>query len=603
MKTGSFPFKNKHQLIILILLAFGLNFNTLFNEYALDDFVVITENKFVEKGIGGIPELISQSYFAGCEKVNVGEFSGGRYRPFSLIIFAIEHQIFGENPFVSHLINVLIFALLIALLFRLLHSYVFRQQHPYLAFVTCLVFAVHPIHTEVIANVKSRDELITFLLLILSLTTFIRHIEKKNIYLLFTGLFCFFLALLTRESAVTFIGIVPLVLYFYLNQSIKKALVFTLPLIAILIAYMVLRVSIVGFSSSNITDIENAPFLLATASQAFATKTFILLKYIGLLFFPHPLSWDYGYNQIPYIELISLPFILSSLVMIGLFVYAIFNFKKKSIFSFCIFYFMITISLVANFVVETGTPLSERFLFQPSLAYCIAVATLYIKASEKTKIIARTILLVMLILFSLKTIIRNTDWKNSETLCLQDVISAPNSVNINTFAAEFYINKANAENNAELKNTYFRKAVFVGERALMFKPNSVIVCIDLGSAYYNLSEFLKSADLFIKGYKLMPNNPKVKQRIELISRRLYMEGYRLYLEGENPKAIIYYKKSTEANKNNIEAWYNLGGNYFIINDTKNGIEAWQNVLKLDPGHILNMESFISKKKPESNINE
>ncbi|MBK9525757.1 MAG: hypothetical protein IPO39_13735 [Bacteroidetes bacterium] len=210
------------QLIVLLLLAFGLNFNTLFHEYALDDAVVLTGNTLVQKGVAGIPEILSHELFYGLEKQE-SDLSGGRYRPFALIVFALEVQFFGINPFVSHLINVLLFVFLIALLFRLLQKYIFRELNPNLAFLTCLLFVVHPIHTEVIANVKSRDELIAFILLLLSAFSILRYLKNRKLLSLLPAAFCFFISLLTRESAIPFIGIVPLTAYFFYNQSIKKS--------------------------------------------------------------------------------------------------------------------------------------------------------------------------------------------------------------------------------------------------------------------------------------------------------------------------------------------------------------------------------------------
>ena len=194
------------QLIVLLLLAFGLNFNTLFHEYALDDAVVLTGNTLVQKGVAGIPEILSHELFYGLEKQE-SDLSGGRYRPFALIVFALEVQFFGINPFVSHLINVLLFVFLIALLFRLLQKYIFRELNPNLAFLTCLLFVVHPIHTEVIANVKSRDELIAFILLLLSAFSILRYLKNRKLLSLLPAAFCFFISLLTRESAIPFIGI------------------------------------------------------------------------------------------------------------------------------------------------------------------------------------------------------------------------------------------------------------------------------------------------------------------------------------------------------------------------------------------------------------
>ncbi len=592
MRSGSFTFGIKHQLILLVFIAIGLNVNTIFHEYVLDDVIVMTENKFVGEGIKGIPKIISQSYVKGYNKLDELEFSGGRYRPVALIALAIEYQFFGANPMVSHLINILLFALLIALLYKLLQAYIFREQNKYLAFVTCLLFAVHPIHTEVIANVKSSDELITFILLIISLTTLIQHSEKKSIAKFLIGLFCFFLALLTRETAVTFIGIVPLVLYFFFYQSIKKAVLFSIPLIFVFIGYMLLRYMIVGINYFNpVNDVTNAPYLYATATEAFATKVFILFKYIGLLFFPYPLSFEYGFNQIPYIDVKSMSFILSLVLMLSLIAYAFFTFKKRSLASFCILYFMITISLVSNFVVDIGTPLAERFLFQPSLAFCILVATFFFTVQKKFKILANVILIFILLLFSVKTVHRNGAWKNYETLVLTDIISSPNSVRINQFATNIFLSKVKIEENKKLKEEYLKKAAGYGEQMIKICPPIPDLYMRLGYTYFYLFDYTKAAELWKKGCGLEPTELAVEKASEVLSTVLYKQGNSLYEQEKLDEAILCYQKSIELNNKNVEAWYNLGGNYFLKNDTTNANKAWCHVKELNPHHSFKKEDF------------
>ncbi len=592
MKFFNFSFDTKHQLILLVFLAIGLNVNTLFHEYALDDLVVMTENRLVEKGIKGIPELLTTDYVYGYStKENI--LSGARYRPLSLILFALEHQFFGANPLVSHLINILVFALLIALLYKLLQTYVFREQNRYLAFVTCLLFVVHPIHTEVIANVKSRDELITFIFLIISLTTFINYIEKKTRTSLFAALSCFFLALLTRESAVTFVGVVPLILYFFFKQSIKKSLLFSIPFILIFFGYMLLRYFIVGFNYYPVDDITNSPYLYAIAPEAFATKTFILFKYMWLLVFPYPLSTDYGYNQIPYIGMRSFQFFFSFLLICGLIVYSFITFKRKSLFSFCILYFFVTISVGSNFIIDLGAPLAERMLFQPSLAFCIVVALLFLKSNNYSKMLSNFFLFAILILFSVKTFSRNSEWKNNETLFLADVISSPNCSRLNLYTCERYIIKSNNENDKKLKNEYLIKAVYYGERSLKIHSKFAYTYLRLGFAYYHLFNYFKATDLWIQAQKLEPTNQEIKKWTENLSDILYKQGNGLFEQAKMDEAINYYLKSIELNANNVETWYNLGGIYFLRNDTINGMKAWNMVKKLDPKHQFNKEEFLN----------
>ena len=593
MSKRNFIFTKKHQLIILLLLAFGLNINTLFNQYAVDDAIVLTNNKFVEKGIKGIPEIVTQEYFKGIGTLKGNELSGGRYRPLALIVFALEHQFFGTDPMISHLINVLLFVLLIALLYQLLHDQLFKERNVNLAFITCLLFAAHPIHTEVIANVKSRDELIAFILLLISLINLIKTSENPSKGNMFTGLIFFFLALITKESSAEFIAIFPLVLFFFYKQSIRKSILFSIPLLGIFICYAAIRFAVIGFHSSSSNFILNAPFLYATSSQAFATKVFILFKYIWLLIIPHPLSSDYSYNQIPYVDINSFQFFFSLLLLMSLAAYSIFTFKSKSLFSFCILFFLINIFLVSNFVVSIGAPLAERLLFQPSLAYCIAIASIYLIAIKKYNVMSNLVLLVALILFSAKTISRNAEWKNNDTLYFADVITSPNSLRTNMYTAESYLNKATSENNIDLKKEYFTKSIYYGEHAITIYANDQSLYLHLGSAYFGLNNYFKSADLWQQAYKIDTMEQEAKKATNFISSFLWKEG-NIYFEKNNiDNAMMYYKKSTELNPYNVEAWYSLWGNYYLKKDSANATFAWKKVKALNPNHIFNIMEFIN----------
>ena len=590
-KTFSFsPFQ---QLMIIILLAVGLNVNTLFNDYTLDDGLIMTANTLVEQGIKAIPEILTTDLFHGF-KDTPSALSEARYRPFTLVVNAIEHQFFGANPFVSHLINILLFALICALLFKLLHNYIFKQQHYLFAFITCLLFAVHPIHTEVIANVKSRDELITFLLIIVTLLYAIKYNLRPKLHYAIVGLICFFLAILTRESAITFIAIVPLVLYFFFDKTIKQSILYALPLALVTIVYLYIRHTIIGgIHSTTQLDVLNSPYLYATASEAFSTKVYILLKYVVLLFVPHPLSFDYGYNQIPYITPVSVQFILAVIVWLGLIAFAIITFKRKSLFSFCILYFIITISLVSNFLVDVGTPLSERFLFQPSLAFCLALAALYIQFRNRFAMYANVILGIVVILFSVKTIHRNSVWKNNVTLDLTDVVSSPNSFRANLYALEICILKGNENTNPEEKKANLKLAVKYGEQSNRIFSESPRAHSDLLIAYHNLFECYSSTDLFLKENNLDPTNTDAINFMKTLSEDFYKQGNG-FAEQNNPAgAVQAYLKCLQLNNKHVEAWYNLGGNYYLLKDSVKASNAWDSVKKLSPEHLFNKDDFYA----------
>lgn len=105
----------KIYALILIIFTFILYGNTLWNKYSLDDDLVIYKNPTVQKGIKGIPEIFTTFYSEGKQKYE--------YRPIVKTTFAIEYEVFGENPFISHLINVLLYIATILLIFFLLKKF------------------------------------------------------------------------------------------------------------------------------------------------------------------------------------------------------------------------------------------------------------------------------------------------------------------------------------------------------------------------------------------------------------------------------------------------------------------------------------------------
>jgi hypothetical protein len=154
---------------ILAAVALGLYANTFGHGYALDDGIVILDNEYTKAGLSGLPRLLTEDSFQGFLGKETNPVAGGRYRPLSLVTFAIEIAAFGpQHPFVGHLLNALLYALCCVVLYQVMRS-LLAQRTPdagawmTLPFAAALLFAVHPLHTEAVANIKSRDEILALL--------------------------------------------------------------------------------------------------------------------------------------------------------------------------------------------------------------------------------------------------------------------------------------------------------------------------------------------------------------------------------------------------------------------------------------------------------
>ena len=178
---------------IVAALAFLLYANTLNHDYALDDYSLIKENSMTRKGSAAIGEILHSTYRAGYFNTDAQ-----LYRPLSKVFFALEWQYSHGDPegapHFGHWVNVLFYALTGFLLFYALSLYL---KGNYIAsFLTASLFIAHPIHTEVTANIKSLDEILCFLMFVITIIFVHRYIQKNSIFNLGIAMASFFLALL-----------------------------------------------------------------------------------------------------------------------------------------------------------------------------------------------------------------------------------------------------------------------------------------------------------------------------------------------------------------------------------------------------------------------
>jgi hypothetical protein len=160
--------------IIIAIFAFLLYAQSIAFDYAYDDHTVTKDNRIVKEGFAGIPTLLKTDYWYG---YNREDLRGAIYRPVPLVLFALEWQLFPNNPNAFHFINILLNAVLCELIFILLCE-IFKKQNIIFPFVCALLYTAHPIHTEVVDNIKSLDEISCFLFSSISVLFILNGITK-----------------------------------------------------------------------------------------------------------------------------------------------------------------------------------------------------------------------------------------------------------------------------------------------------------------------------------------------------------------------------------------------------------------------------------------
>jgi hypothetical protein len=578
----------KFQVIIISLMVALFYGNTLSNQFALDDGMVILENKFVLKGISGIPDILTHDSFYGAIG-NSENLSGGRYRPLSLVAFAIENEMAGTNPFVFHLFNV-IYSLLTCIVFlSLLRKFLFKD-HPLAAFAATILFTIHPIHTEVVANIKSRDELFSLLFLLLTLFFLLQYcLEQKKAKYMLLSLLCFSLALLSKENGIIFAAIIPATIYFFTHKKPSSIIALSLPFWGVLLGYLLLRHAVLVPNPNEVKEVMDNPYLLASPLEKYATILLVLLRYLQLLFWPHPLTYDYSYNQIPYVEF-SAPIVwISIAVHLLMLAVMIVGFRNKNILSWCMLVYLSGMLLVSNIFINIGAPMAERFLFQSSAAFAIALTAIGIplfhklKGNEKLKSITVTVfLLPVIVICGWITIERNKNWHSNETLFLHDVKISSRSARANAYAGVALIKLCDQAPEDSLKRMYATSSLQYLKIADDIKPQYITTLLNMGVAYSRLDSVQAAEAVWEEARIVSPGNKKLIGYDKYLGEMYYKTGMEKARNKELFACIADLEKAVRYDPNNTNGWYNLGGAYFTTGEFDKAKRCWEKTLQLNP---------------------
>jgi len=578
----------KHIKWIVFAFALLLYANTLDLKYTLDDSLMITENDFTKKGVSGIKDILTNDAFVGFLGKN-NLLPGGRYRPLSQVMFAIEKEIFGFNPFVGHLINILLYAITCMLLFiilnRLFSNHKAANWYLGIPFVASMLFTAHPLHTEVVANIKGRDEILCLLFCLLVVWFTLKYLEKKKIYLLIANLFIFLLALLSKENALTFAAIVPLILFVFFQPRVKEYFIVSAPLLGGIAAYFALRIGIIGVQQvSTVRELLNDPFLGATQMQKYATIFLTWLRYLWLLIFPHPLTHDYYPKQIPIVNFSDLRVILSILIYGTLLVYALLKIKNKNIVAFGILFFFFSFSIVSNFFFVIGTFMNERFMFTALLGFTVILAYLIsvplrkkISDPRTYRTTALMLLAVILSAYSAKTVSRNRAWMDDLTLFTTDVKVSSNSTKCNTSAGGKLIEKADSTDNETQKQKYLEQAVRFLNKAIDIYPANNNALLLLGNAYFKQKEYVKSRDCYHRCLQINPKNKLALNNLKnvaIISNRDKVFG----------EALKDYQMLLKYQPAEAEHYFGLGVAYRGLNKFDSALISLGKAIELKPDY-------------------
>ena len=577
--------------IVLAALSFLLYANTLKNGYVLDDMACITKNTIVTKGVAAIPELLSTPYHQG-----YSPYANDLYRPLAMCVFAIEHQLFPGNAMVGHMVNVLCYMLCVVALFLLLY-YLFGKRYVGMAFVATVLFAVHPIHTEVVANIKSLDELLCFLFGMVACLQLMRYVKSGNTQYAITGATCMLLSLLAKETSITFVAIIPLVLLVMVGTEKKRSIVATIVVGIVAAVYLAVRHSVLhghhADNMSNVPFVDNALASIPDGASKLATAILMLGKYLLLLIVPYPLLCDYSFSTVPYAGWGHWGFLLSLVVYAGMLVLIVVRMRKdrKDPLAFGLLFYLIAISLFSNIVFLLGATMAERFLFFPSAGMCIAAAyglqQLVIRrggAMESVLYPANAWMIAgpIAIVFFALTVSRNGEWADNYTLYTQDVNKAQGNMRLHYYLGnELVTNVLENEQSLQGKRGALLGGIAELQRSISIYPRFVAAHQDLGHAFFMMQE-MDSAEVHDRiALRLQPDNGVTLSNLAGV----------FFTKKQYDSAIYYCKQALKQDAANADIQRNIAHAYLQMKQYDSSLVYFRHVLAVHADNVFVIESM------------
>ena len=477
----NFPFslcytKKGISLTILIIVSVLVFANTLRNPFMWDDaglVDMISEQKY-QKHLKNPLFFLTPSYWKDYSTFHDVD-AYVPVAPMRTLSLAIDYKIWQRNPFGYHLTNLILHVVNVILVYFLV-IFLFPALSPLTALLTGLLFATHPMHTESVAWMKNRIDLLTSGFFLSSLILFVKHIEQtqkvilrtkseesqkrdaslsfsmtSSYFLLLASCFCFILALLSKEIAVTLPAILVLyIICFVPKNDWKKKIILTLP-------FWLLTFLYIYFSQYVLKSGMKLPLMAKIDPYSNILLVFkTLAYYIKLLLLPFSFNAD---RVITMPKLLFEPGSFFSLITVsGIIFAAVKVFKYSKELAFCIFWFFITISPVSNIIYLAPRPIAEQRLYIPSIGFCILLGWLFANLSfvvrpfkvaptgllsvALARINPRTTFVIFFLLifsYSVAAIKRNSDWRNEIVFWRKTAEKSPYSPRAKTNLAEAYI--------------------------------------------------------------------------------------------------------------------------------------------------------------------
>ncbi len=558
-RDSSRPLQPLIVLFFLSVLVSLIYSNTFSSSFHFDDEDSIVENPWIKK------------------LSNVLDFSGSRYVGF--LSFALNYHFGQLDVFGYHLVNLLIHitnGFLVYTLVRLVFrtplmrpassasmepsAWSMAQPPAGMAFITALLFVVHPLQTQAVTYIVQRFTSLATLFYLLSIVCYLKWRlagpEQRSRYGWYAGaLLSTVLAMKTKEISFTLpfmILWVEGIFFWPLTRQQWGGLIpflLTLPIIP-LSSWATVGEAEGGFARET-TDIGRLDYLF--------TQFRVIVTYLRLLVFPIHQNLDYDYPI--YHSLLNASVFLSMLFLaflFGLAIYLLFHLRHRLV-AFGLLWFLVTLSVESS-IIPIRDVIFEHRLYLPSVGLMLA-ASAVVGGLHRWRTGVGIGVAVVVILFSVATYQRNRVWNDEISLWADVVQKSPNK-------ARGYINLGAVYR----EQNRLQEAIQAYKTALTLKPDIADTHYNLGIAYGKLGQVDEAIQAYKTALTLKPDIVDAHYNLGLI----------YYKQGRLSEAIMALEKAVQIQPDFALAHNILGNAYQMLNRLEESIQEYKTALNLRP---------------------
>jgi len=538
---------------IIILLVTLVYFPTFSGKFILDDNSLVKNNPYIEKSHPITSYLAQEDGIT--ERRDAGSYHTGYYRPLINVTYWLDYKLWGMSAPGFRATNLILHLLSCLILYKVL---VLLTYNRHVCLLATVLFALHPVNTESVSWIVSRNNIVVTIFSLLALYFYIRSVRNDSPKAMALSLLCFGCALFSKEFGLMVLPILFLYQRSLANErpSISKELANYVLFIGITFVYLVLR--------QTATSSLLPPSEIGNIWPRVYFFPYLILVNLRLLLFPyglHSFAIDYPDTYFGWEAIAG----FLACILLGLFIW---RERRERLLGFSLLSFLMSIVPILNIIPTSAvTLISMRWLYFPMAFFSIAISRFIQRFMQINRFLSLACVGLVLLYFGAYSYLLNKNlWHDEDTFFEHEVVEFKNYLYAGGFAENLLDKKKYQE-----AEEYFRIAIKNYPNEAKNHINYSALLIETGR--------MNEAMLFLN--KAKPLTMSHNERGQWFNN-LGMLHSKSRNRGE---AIRNFKKAVLFNPKEPQFWTNLGATYGYLGDYENSVLVLKKALEIFPDSI------------------